>query len=51
MGYAVGEKFTRAATVALEANIPLICFSASGGARHAGGTHLADADGKNIRRH
>ena len=33
MGYAVGEKFTRAATVALEANIPLICFSASGGAR------------------
>jgi acetyl-CoA carboxylase carboxyl transferase subunit beta len=33
MGYAVGEKFTRAATVALDANIPLICFSASGGAR------------------
>ena len=33
MGYAVGEKFTRAATVALEQNIPLICFSASGGAR------------------
>ena len=33
MGYAVGEKFTRAVTVALEANIPLICFSASGGAR------------------
>jgi acetyl-CoA carboxylase carboxyl transferase subunit beta len=33
MGYAVGEKFTRAATVSLEANIPLICFSASGGAR------------------
>ncbi|MBU02827.1 MAG: acetyl-CoA carboxylase carboxyl transferase subunit beta [Halieaceae bacterium] len=33
MGYAVGEKFTRAATVALEENLPLICFSASGGAR------------------
>ena len=33
MGYAVGEKFTRAANIALEKNIPLICFSASGGAR------------------
>jgi acetyl-CoA carboxylase carboxyl transferase subunit beta len=33
MGYAVGEKFTRAAGVALENNIPLVCFAASGGAR------------------
>lgn len=33
MGYAVGEKFTRAAQLAIEENIPLICFSASGGAR------------------
>jgi acetyl-CoA carboxylase carboxyl transferase subunit beta len=33
MGYAVGEKFTRAANIALEKNIPLICFAASGGAR------------------
>lgn len=33
MGYAVGEKFTRAAHLALEAAIPLVCFSASGGAR------------------
>ncbi len=33
MGYAVGEKFTRAAQVALEQNIPLVCFSATGGAR------------------
>ncbi len=33
MGSAVGEKFTRAAKLALEENIPLICFSASGGAR------------------
>jgi acetyl-CoA carboxylase carboxyl transferase subunit beta len=33
MGYAVGEKFTRAAQLALEENIPLVCFSASGGAR------------------
>ena len=33
MGYVVGEKFTRAAQVALAENIPLICFSATGGAR------------------
>ena len=33
MGYAVGEKFTRAAQLALEDRVPLVCFSASGGAR------------------
>lgn len=33
MGYAVGEKFTRAAQLALAERIPLVCFSASGGAR------------------
>lgn len=33
MGYVVGEKFTRAAQLALEENIPLVCFSATGGAR------------------
>ncbi len=33
MGYAVGEKFTRAANTALELGCPLVCFSASGGAR------------------
>jgi len=33
MGYVVGEKFTRAAQQALEEGIPLVCFSASGGAR------------------
>ncbi|MEH6529289.1 MAG: acetyl-CoA carboxylase, carboxyltransferase subunit beta [Porticoccus sp.] len=33
MGYVVGERFTRAAHVALEENIPLICFSSTGGAR------------------
>ncbi|CAA0091018.1 Acetyl-coenzyme A carboxylase carboxyl transferase subunit beta [BD1-7 clade bacterium] len=33
MGYAVGEKFTRAAKIALDKNIPFVCFSASGGAR------------------
>ncbi|MFK8046977.1 MAG: acetyl-CoA carboxylase, carboxyltransferase subunit beta [Halioglobus sp.] len=33
MGYAVGEKFTRAAQIALDEDIPLVCFAASGGAR------------------
>ena len=33
MGYAVGEKFTRSATHALENGLPLVCFAASGGAR------------------
>ncbi len=33
MGSVVGEKFTRAANLALENNIPFVCFSASGGAR------------------
>lgn len=33
MGSVVGERFSRACDKALEANIPLVCFSASGGAR------------------
>jgi acetyl-CoA carboxylase carboxyl transferase subunit beta len=33
MGYVVGERFTRAAQVALSEKCPLICFSATGGAR------------------
>jgi acetyl-CoA carboxylase carboxyl transferase subunit beta len=33
MGYVVGEKFKLAAQLALEQDIPLVCFSASGGAR------------------
>ncbi len=33
MGSVVGEKFVRAANVCLEHEIPLVCFSASGGAR------------------
>ncbi|MBD3618389.1 MAG: acetyl-CoA carboxylase carboxyltransferase subunit beta [Chromatiales bacterium] len=33
MGSVVGERFVRAANASLEAEIPLICFSASGGAR------------------
>ncbi|MGO2264962.1 acetyl-CoA carboxylase, carboxyltransferase subunit beta [Halomonas sp.] len=33
MGAVVGEKFARAATIALDEGIPLVCFAASGGAR------------------
>ncbi|HKK56956.1 acetyl-CoA carboxylase, carboxyltransferase subunit beta [Marinobacter sp.] len=33
MGQVVGERFVRAANVCLEERIPLVCFSASGGAR------------------
>jgi acetyl-CoA carboxylase carboxyl transferase subunit beta len=33
MGSAVGEKFVQAVNVAIEKRIPLVCFSASGGAR------------------
>jgi acetyl-CoA carboxylase carboxyl transferase subunit beta len=33
MGYVVGEKFTRAAQLALKEGCPLVCFSATGGAR------------------
>ena len=33
MGSVVGEKFTRAAKQSISKNIPLVCFSASGGAR------------------
>ena len=33
MGSVVGERFVRAAEIALEKRIPMICFSASGGAR------------------
>ncbi|VVC75861.1 Acetyl-coenzyme A carboxylase carboxyl transferase subunit beta [Aquicella siphonis] len=33
MGAAVGERFARAVNTAIEMNAPLVCFSASGGAR------------------
>ncbi len=33
MGAVVGERFLKAATLALEEKVPFICFSASGGAR------------------
>ncbi|MGH8757464.1 MAG: acetyl-CoA carboxylase carboxyltransferase subunit beta, partial [Burkholderiales bacterium] len=33
MGSAVGERFVRGVQVCIEQNLPLVCFSASGGAR------------------
>jgi acetyl-CoA carboxylase carboxyl transferase subunit beta len=33
MGSVVGERFVRAANVSLEERVPMVCFSASGGAR------------------
>ena len=33
MGSVVGERFVRAVNTAMERNVPMICFSASGGAR------------------
>ena len=33
MGSVVGEKFVRAVNTSIEHNIPLVCFTASGGAR------------------
>ncbi len=33
MGSVVGERFVRAVNICIEENIPLVCFSASGGAR------------------
>lgn len=33
MGSVVGERFARAANICLEREVPLVCFSASGGAR------------------
>jgi len=33
MGSVVGERFVRAVNSSLDHNIPLVCFSASGGAR------------------
>ena len=47
MGYAVGEKFTRAANHCLEIGCPLVCFSATGGARMQEALISFNADGKN----
>ncbi len=57
MGSVVGARFVRAVEQALEDNCPLICFSASGGARmqealmslmQMAKTSAADADGENL---
>ncbi len=47
MGAVVGERFVRAANIALKENIPFICFSASGGARMQEASVFAFPDGKN----
>ena len=46
MGSVVGEKITRAVEVATEKGIPVIIFSASGGARMQEGVSILNADGK-----
>lgn len=48
MGSVVGARFVRAVEQALEDNCPLICFSASGGARMQGSADVPDADGENL---
>ncbi|AFJ03649.1 Acetyl-coenzyme A carboxyl transferase beta chain [Methylophaga frappieri] len=47
MGSVVGEKFVRAAKMALTKKIPLVCFSASGGARMQEGLFSLMQIGKN----
>ena len=49
MGSVVGEKITRAVEKATELNIPILIFSASGGARMQEGVLSIDANGKNER--
>ena len=50
MGSVVGERFVRAVEHCLEHRMPLVCFSASGGARMQEGAAFADADGEDQRR-
>ena len=50
MGYAVGEKFTRAAGVALENGIPLIALRLWR-CSYAGSSYLVNANGENIGSH
>ena len=45
MGSVVGERFLKAATMALEEKIPFICFSASGGARMQESIVFVNANG------
>jgi len=42
MGSVVGEKFTRACEYCIEHSLPLVCFSASGGARMQEAAQLSD---------
>ena len=51
MSTAVGEKITRAIEYAAAKKLPLVIFSASGGARMQGGHFQPDADGQDQRRH
>ena len=51
MSTTVGEKITRAVEHATAKHLPLIIFSASGGARMQGGHFQPDADGKDLCRH
>ena len=50
MGSVVGEKITRLIEYALAERVPLILFSASGGARMQESVLLPDANGQNSRR-
>lgn len=47
MGSVVGERFVRGVNACLEHEIPLVCFSASGGGAYARGPLLAYANGEN----
>ena len=47
MGSVVGEKITRAIEKATELGIPMIIFSASGGAQNAGRRFVTYANGEN----
>ena len=51
MSTAVGEKITRAIEYAAAKKLPLVIFSASGGARMQEGIFQPDADGQDQRRH
>lgn len=48
MGSVVGEKITRAFETATEKGLPVVAFTASGGAQNAGGHHFSDANGKDL---
>ena len=49
MGWAVGEKITRAVERATKEKLPVIIFCLFRWSQNAGGNHISDADGKNVR--